>query len=141
MLITGKATSNCFDGVKELGDENEKQILKGIQSRSEIGFLSHLEKKNYLVVGENLKNPLYPIWIIYHESHYTVLFAKKKIDDTKPFDLYYYDQLGGQENEIRLTVRKTNTPKAEDTEIPLDECIQTKWGNVTVDWNGSEKIL
>ncbi len=39
LIITGKASSNVFDGVKNF----DAMVLKGIQSRGTIGFLSYVE--------------------------------------------------------------------------------------------------
>ena len=39
------------------------------------GLLSLFEHYDSIVVGENLKTPVYPIWLICSESHFTVLFG------------------------------------------------------------------
>ena len=72
----GKATSNTFDGDKVLDDGNF--ILKGIQRQSDIGLLSLFEHYHSIVVGSFLKAPVYPIWLVCAESHFTVLFATQK---------------------------------------------------------------
>lgn len=60
-------------------------------------------------VGAYLKTPRYPIWVVCSESHFSVLFALQRElltnqDKGLEFDLYYYDGLANQQEEIRLTV-------------------------------------
>ena len=60
-------------------------------------------------VGAYLKTPCYPIWVVCSESHFSVLFALQRElltnqDKGLEFDLYYYDGLANQQEEIRLTV-------------------------------------
>ncbi|OVA09141.1 protein of unknown function DUF4205 [Macleaya cordata] len=72
LLLCGKAVPNVFDGRMDLGGG---MFLKGIPTNVEVGFLTLLESLNFCKVGQNLKCPKYPIWVIGSESHYTVLFA------------------------------------------------------------------
>ena len=39
------------------------------------GLLSLFEHYDSIVVGDHLKTPVYPIWLICSESHFTVLFG------------------------------------------------------------------
>ena len=60
-------------------------------------------------VGAYLKTPRYPIWVVCSESHFSVLFGLQREllanqDKGLEFDLYYYDGLANQQEEIRLTV-------------------------------------
>lgn len=62
-----------------------------------------------LKVGAHLKTPSYPIWVVCSESHFSVLFGLQRElltskDQHLEFDLYYYDGLANQQEEIRLTV-------------------------------------
>lgn len=59
-----------------------------------------------LEVGANLKTPRYPIWLLCSESHFSVLFGLQRelLSGQDQFDLYYYDGLANQQEEIRLTV-------------------------------------
>lgn len=82
LLLLGAASSNVFDGRQALGDT----LLRGIQQRSSIGFLSLHEHYENIEVGSFLKTPLYPLWIVCSESHYSVLFALDKSDDTMHAD-------------------------------------------------------
>ncbi|XP_051466354.1 probable ubiquitin carboxyl-terminal hydrolase MINDY-4 isoform X1 [Apus apus] len=150
LLLTGKAVSNVFNNVIELDSGNGNiTILKGITSRSDIGLLSLFEHYDVCQVGCYLKTPKYPIWLVCSESHFSVLFCLEKdlLCDWKTerrFDLYYYDGLANQEEEIRLTVDTTQTcteDKENDLTPPLEHCIRTKWQGAVIDWNGTEPIL
>ena len=69
------------------------------------------------------------------------------------FDLFYYDQLSNQQDEIKLTLTLLdNTSNADDSDEeiidhhkklvpPLNLCIQTKWKNVHIDWNDTDPLL
>eukprot|EP01002_Notosolenus_urceolatus_P007663 NODE_3045_length_989_cov_5.118085_g2543_i0.p2 GENE.NODE_3045_length_989_cov_5.118085_g2543_i0~~NODE_3045_length_989_cov_5.118085_g2543_i0.p2 ORF type:complete len:201 (-),score=45.09 NODE_3045_length_989_cov_5.118085_g2543_i0:90-692(-) len=123
LLLTGKATPHVFDEDKTIDDS---LTLSGIQQRSDIGFLTLTEYYNphAINVGESLKIPRAPIWVVCSESHYSVLFQKQddydkapgtqnKEPSTAPFDLMYYDPLGNQAEDIRLSVTPAQKrPKA-----------------------------
>ena len=162
LLITGKAISNVHDNDIRLGDDNapddQCKILKGIKSQPSIGHLSLFEHYRSIIVGSYYKNPKYPIFIVCSESHYTVLFSlDKDVVSTKRninmFDLFYYDQLSNQQDEIKLTLTLLdNTSNADDSDEeiidhhkklvpPLNLCIQTKWKNVHIDWNDTDPLL
>ncbi|NXC26360.1 MINY4 hydrolase, partial [Campylorhamphus procurvoides] len=135
LLLTGKAVSNVFNNVIELNSGNGNiTILKGITSRSDIGLLSLFEHYDVCQVGCYLKTPKYPIWLVCSESHFSVLFCLEKdlLSDWKTgrrFDLYYYDGLANQDEEIRLTVDTTQVcteDKENDLTPPLEHCIRTK---------------
>nr|XP_048296355.1 probable ubiquitin carboxyl-terminal hydrolase MINDY-4 isoform X2 [Myodes glareolus] len=150
LLLTGRAVSNVFNDVVELdsGDGNTT-LLRGIEARSDIGFLSLFEHYNVCQVGCFLKTPRFPIWVVCSESHFSVLFSLQPelLSDWRAerlFDLYYYDGLANQQEEIRLTVDTTkNTPEdnCRDLVPPLELCIRTKWKGASVNWNGSDPIL
>lgn len=72
LLLCGQAVPNVFDGHMDLGGG---MFLKGISTSVEVGFLTLLESLNYCKVGQNLKRPKWPIWVVGSESHYTVLFS------------------------------------------------------------------
>lgn len=62
-----------------------------------------------LQVGCFLKTPRFPIWVVCSESHFSVLFSLQPelLRDWRTerlFDLYYYDGLANQQEQIRLTV-------------------------------------
>ncbi|CAO2034993.1 unnamed protein product [Urochloa humidicola] len=72
LLLCGEAVPNVFDGKMDLGGG---MSLKGIPNNVEVGFLTLLESLNLCKVGQYLKCPKWPIWVVGSESHYTVLFA------------------------------------------------------------------
>lgn len=72
LLLCGQAVANVFDGRMDLGGG---MFLKGISTNVEVGFLTLLESLNFCKVGQHLKCPKWPIWVVGSESHYTVLFA------------------------------------------------------------------
>lgn len=60
-------------------------------------------------MGCFLKTPKFPIWVVCSESHFSVLFSLQLelLRDWRAerlFDLYYYDGLANQQEQIRLTV-------------------------------------
>jgi hypothetical protein len=146
LALTGRARSHVFDGARRL----DTHVLEGIDRRAAVGLLSLFEAEGYVEVGQHLKTPRAPVWVVCSESHYSVLFAA----DGDPrgrarFDLLYYDELAAQREEIRLSI-DTSPPTPADALSaeerrglvpPLNRCIRTKWRAARVDWNGSEPIL
>ncbi|XP_036067368.1 probable ubiquitin carboxyl-terminal hydrolase MINDY-4 isoform X2 [Oryzias melastigma] len=122
LLLCGRAVSNVFDDDMELdsGDGNIT-LLKGIKNRCDVGLLSLFE-------------------------HYNI--CKRELltseDRHLEFDLYYYDGLANQQEEIRLTVTvgKWSFQEVDSDSIPpLELCIRTRWKNVEISWNDTEPIL
>ncbi|XP_051150979.1 uncharacterized protein LOC127265288 isoform X2 [Andrographis paniculata] len=72
LLLSGSAVANVFDGKMDLGGG---MFVKGISTAVQVGFLTLVEALNLCKVGEFLKCPRWPIWVVGSESHYTVLFA------------------------------------------------------------------
>ena len=147
IILVGKAASNVFDGDKDMGDNF---ILKGINRQSEIGFLTLFEAYGYFQVGNFLKNPLMPIWIICSESHYSVIFSPDLAMASKKspvFDLIYYDELAKQEDDYVMTVRlgaykgPLNLQETSEMIPPIDAVIRTRWDRGLIDWNGRQAIL
>ena len=130
LLLVGYCTSYLHDFDPSSSDGITSD---GIKQQSSIGFLSILEHHGYVKVGDSLKNPKNPIWIVYFESHYSVLFEQE------PNQVYYYDQLMKQETDIHLTLVKG---KPGDSEYPLENVISTRWRDSKVSsWNGTEPLL
>ena len=77
LLLSGRSVSNVFDGSVPLGGPGDETgfMLKGIQKRCRVGYLSHLESMRYVAVGENYKKPEVPVWVLGSSSHFTVLFS------------------------------------------------------------------
>ncbi|KAH9271958.1 hypothetical protein BASA83_005797 [Batrachochytrium salamandrivorans] len=159
LALYGKAISNIHDGDIDLGGGT---ILKGVKKQTLIGQLSLFEHYKNIIVGNFIKSPTLPIFVICSESHYTVLFgldqlpiSHKELNSMDKFDIYYYDGLANQQEEIRLTVQAAAIVplsitsgggmifghKASDLIPPLELCIRTKWIDCTVNWNGTEPLL
>jgi len=154
LLLCGVAASNVHNNVIYLGDpEVDKDCvkLKGLSKQNHIGFLSLFEHYGNFEVGTYYKTPLVPIWVICSESHFSVLFCLNRELVTnwkaeRKFDLYYYDGLANQDEEICLSVDTTDPdfkPPDEELEMvpPLEHVIRTKWKDACVDWNGTEPLL
>ncbi|KAL6504482.1 hypothetical protein OROGR_026405 [Orobanche gracilis] len=84
LLLSGTAVANVFDGKMDLGGG---MFVKGITTSVEVGFLTLLESLNFCKVGQYLKCPKWPIWVVGSESHYTVLFAlDTKVQEENEFE-------------------------------------------------------
>ena len=147
LLLTGRATSNVFDKDVVLGSGEESTVLKGIHSTSDIGLITLYEHYKSCRVGDFLKCPLYPIWVICSESHFSLLFSQDLTlsDSNTVMDFWYYDGLARQETIIKLTVDQSgegrDTDFARELISPIEHCIRTKWPWAHISWNGSEPIL
>uniref|UniRef100_A0A8D0CNT2 Ubiquitin carboxyl-terminal hydrolase MINDY n=1 Tax=Sander lucioperca TaxID=283035 RepID=A0A8D0CNT2_SANLU len=152
LLLCGRAVSNVFDNDTELDSGNSNMtLLKGVKGHCDVGLLSLFEHYNICKVGAYLKTPCYPIWVVCSESHFSVLFGLQRElltnqDKGLEFDLYYYDGLANQQEEIRLTVsvgKSTLSCQLVDTDLipPLEHCIRTRWKDAFVNWNDTEPIL
>ncbi|XP_044056112.1 probable ubiquitin carboxyl-terminal hydrolase MINDY-4 isoform X2 [Siniperca chuatsi] len=152
LLLCGRAVSNVFDNDIELDSGNGNMtLLKGIQGHCDVGLLSLFEHYNICKVGAYLKTPRYPIWLVCSESHFSVLFGLQRElltnqDKGLEFDLYYYDGLANQQEEICLTVsvgKSALSCQDVDTDLipPLEHCIRTRWKDAFVSWNDTEPIL
>ena len=154
-LLTGRAVSNVFDGVRSLDGGTE---LRGVGRRSRLGLLTLFEWFKYVEVGQFLKDPELPVWVVCSESHFTLLFAvdQRAAAGRRPFDLVYYDGLANQEARVVLSVGASadggwsarvgesagDRGCCNGKSIPPLECvIETKWPGVEVHWNGAEPIL
>lgn len=172
LFLVGRAVSNVFDHEIVLCQASEEAsckdsgggrlVLSGLNKQSDIGFLSLFEHYDSCTVGKFYKCPVYPIWVVLSESHFTIVFALKEevaadgvasskddstgqVDLWAPFDLYYYDTLGKQDTEISLNISPPNSnsdkelPEANNDKIPpLEHCIRTKWKNAIINWHGLE---
>ena len=148
LILLGQALSNVHDNDLNLGGEpGREKILKGVKAQSQFGQLSLFEHYQNLTVGEHLKSPVYPIWVICSESHYSILFGLERplsTDLKSPFDLFYYDGLANQEDEIRLTITPLGSKgRKNESELvsPIELCVRTKWASCKVDWNGTDPLL
>ena len=151
MFITGRATSNVHDAGADVSGELG---LRGVAVRSRVGLLLLFEWHDLVRVGDNLKSPLLPVWVVCSESHYSVLFQScgQGCDDL-PLMLHYYDGLARQATPISLLLTRGSEQNAllasrgggasaATADLPPLECvIHTRWPAAAVDWNGTEPIL
>ena len=72
LMLTGRCVSNVFDGDMDVGGG---LLLKGVSGDVEVGFLTLLESLSYCTVGDFLKHPRWPVWVVGSESHYTVVLS------------------------------------------------------------------
>ena len=141
LLLTGRATSNVFDGDKKMDD----LVLRGVSARSDVGFLTLLEAYQHCSVGRHFKEPRSRVWVVYSESHYSLLVG----DPSCETDLHYWDGLANQDEVIRLSVDEDyyegrSVPDVNDASLlipPLELVVRSLYPHAKVDWNGAEPIL
>ena len=134
LLLTGAAVSNVFDGCQSFGDTaadtpaaaagaegGQQLVIKGVQQRGRVGLLTLFEWYRYVEVGQSLKCPRLPVWVVCSESHFSVLAlsltgarmqhqtapALLEPSAGQPLLLQYYDGLSKQEGPIVLELRPT----------------------------------
>lgn len=86
LILTGAATPNVFDYTRSI----DGMDLVGVTQKTDIGFLTLLEALRYCKVGDFLKCPEYPIWIIGSESHLSLLFSAERslcVSEKSPFKI------------------------------------------------------
>ena len=71
-----RAVSNTFDYTVTLegGPGDPDTILRGVEERADVGLLSLFEHYQSTTVGEHLKTPAFPVWLVCSESHFSVLW-------------------------------------------------------------------
>jgi len=74
LMLTGYSVSNVWDSSRTLSGLE----LRGIPKQSSIGFLTLLEAHRYCEVGNFLKSPMFPIWLLGSETHLTVFFSQER---------------------------------------------------------------
>jgi hypothetical protein len=80
LLITGVSSGNTFDGDKIMGAGLK---VRGVKSKSRIGYLTHLENLSLCRVGTFLKVPQFPVWLIGSSSHFTLVFSREERVNTE----------------------------------------------------------
>jgi hypothetical protein len=162
LMLQGRATSNVHDGTIVSGSSGDDSIsLHGLFGLLEVGCLSFLEHRGLIKVGAAAKAPLSPVWVVYHESHYATLFMKTDVrtrasatgsplpvfSSPPLFDLYFWDQQGQQDEEIRLTVTLDPAPLPavpKGALVPyINDIIRTipEWARARINWNGTDPLL
>ncbi|XP_058954761.2 ubiquitin carboxyl-terminal hydrolase MINDY-3 [Pocillopora verrucosa] len=74
LMLTGYSVSNVWDSSRTLSGLE----LRGVPKQSSIGFLTLLEAHRYCEVGNFLKSPMYPVWLLASETHLTVFFSQER---------------------------------------------------------------
>jgi len=70
LILTGQAVPTLHNN----DNKTQREVLgPGIRSRSEIGFIPPIE--NRPILGDYLKRPLFPIWVLLGKMHYTLVFG------------------------------------------------------------------
>ena len=75
LMLTGEATANVFDGVIDEGGVS----LRGVSTSLAlpVGYVSEMEALRYLTVGQKLKCPVFPLWVLGSPNHYTLLYGER----------------------------------------------------------------
>ncbi|CAK8684941.1 unnamed protein product [Clavelina lepadiformis] len=98
LFLCGQAVSNVFNGDCDIGGLK----LRGIPSTCPIGFLTLLEKLRYCTVGDYLKRPRYPFWIVASETHLTLIFSleRRLVAPDSPLDVAHkiFDRFDPEDN-------------------------------------------
>ena len=146
LFLFGSAVSNTFDGDVTLGESGDDvTVLRGVPKKSDIGLLSLFEHYKSVTVGDRLKSPVFPVWVVCSESHFTVLYCISQDPRRSPVvRLSYYDQLGRQDRVIQLTLTVEASGDSEagtGLESPLEHCIRTKWPDAHIVWENCEPLL
>jgi hypothetical protein len=140
LCIFGRAHSQCIDGsLDDIG-------VRGAPHQTLVGFLTLHEHYGNVQVGQYMKEPKVPIWVVCSESHYSVMFELDAADinndrsDTSVVHLWYYDGLARQDDVIEFTV-DCNGDVTDESDAPLENVIRTRWPGALIDWNGAERLL
>ncbi|XP_061171841.1 inactive ubiquitin carboxyl-terminal hydrolase MINDY-4B-like isoform X2 [Saccostrea echinata] len=154
LIITGHACHYLHNGnlVYSQNGNLLANPLKGIQERSEIGFLFWDKGENdddRTDVGSMLKTPKKPIWLTSVNGHPGLLFSTNLdlVSDWRVetrFFLHYYTGLPGipacplhiETRFGRNALGRTKLYRRQKEEsIPqLERCIMTKWYGAAIDW-------
>ena len=104
-----------------------------------------LEAYQHCSVGRHFKEPRSRVWVVYSESHYSLLVG----DPLTETDLHYWDGLANQDEVIRLSIDEDyyegrSVPDVNDASLlipPLELVVRSLYPHAKVDWNGAEPIL
>lgn len=53
--------------------DSHQLVIRGVMHKSRVGLLTLFEWYRYVEVGQNLKSPQLPVWVVCSESHFSVL--------------------------------------------------------------------
>ncbi|XP_039296066.1 inactive ubiquitin carboxyl-terminal hydrolase MINDY-4B isoform X3 [Nilaparvata lugens] len=151
LLLCGRATPYLHNGVVYVGDEEHYAVPQwGMLSRNEIGFLYFEEKLDdqSKVPGSRLKTPALPIWVIFCNGHYAVVFNTNRellrnYHAERRFDLVYYSPGGStctltvdtsQDDDGKLELNEEDTSSTSANNV--EKLIHTKWQDAQITWHG-----
>jgi hypothetical protein len=126
-----------------------------------------MEVLHQVKVGNLGKVPYFPVWVMHYQSHYSVVFQKEDTRVVRSFpdhvdaatlplpanaigaraEVFYWDQLGGQDGEIHLTVTLEASPvppPGPNVIVPyLNQVLRLipGWQTARISWNGQEPLL
>lgn len=153
LLLIGRATPFLHNGIVYVGDEEHYANPHfGILSRSEIGFLMYEENINdSSPPGSRLKTPTLPIWVVFCQGHFGIVFNTNKellrnYHAERRFDLIYYT-CGGNQCQLSVDSRnsfstKQNTDESTSTlTANLEKLIHTKWPDAQIQWTGTTNVI
>ena len=67
------------------GDSSAGQlVLRGVCQRARVGLLTLFEWYRYMEVGQHLKSPGLPVWVVCSESHFSVMALDHSISNCTP---------------------------------------------------------
>lgn len=118
LIVTGRAVSNVHDGdiilqgnaddAKNRNASQDTTVLHGITGEVCIGLLSVHEYRGSVQVGQILKNPRYPIYILGDDDHFSVLFClmdqQRHASNAAVMECMYYDPLSRESSELVFRV-------------------------------------
>jgi len=76
LCLAGRAVTNVFDGDVCFEDGADLTVLHGVNKAPPVGFLTALEPLRLCEVGQYLKRPEYPLWVVGSASHYSLIFTE-----------------------------------------------------------------
>ncbi|KAG9396335.1 protein of unknown function (DUF4205) [Carpediemonas membranifera] len=142
LLLTGSAVSGVHDGNQDF----DGYILHGIGRRGPVGVLTIYEHHGHMAVGPRMKYPETPVWVVFNESHYSVLWLKPEAHQmlvTKNYFMgqhrcfIYFDPLAHDPEYYQV-----DTDVGSDTPDGfVESLIHTLTGNCRFEWVVGEKLL
>ncbi len=141
LMLAGAAVTGVHDGEIDLGGF----IAKGVTTRTSVGVLSIFEHFGHMVVGSHLKVPKHPIWVVYNESHYSVLFGTPtgRVPVMTPSYLAqprqytYFDPLGHEADYYQIEARDGS----DEPQGFVEQLLVTLAGKRQFIWTRNERLL
>ncbi|KAK6196307.1 hypothetical protein SNE40_001557 [Patella caerulea] len=158
LILTGRSVQYPHNGdiLYDKYGEPLSSPLNGVKERSKVGFLYWNKREDdgqRTQVGSMLKTPKYPIWLTSINDQIGLLFSTNidLISDWRTehrFTLQYYTGLPSHTKTTILSIdtlpfkRRPRTARLtareEERKVPaLEQCINTKWYDANIHWNGT----